>query len=116
MNLASLIAALIAVESSGNNLAIGDGGKAIGPLQIHREVVTDVNRISGKAFQWRRMTNRAEATQVCTIYLNHYATPARLGRPVSAQDAARIWNGGPSGHRKSATIPYANKVKKHLKP
>lgn len=116
MNLASLIAALIAVESSGNNLAIGDGGKAIGPLQIHKEVVADVNRISGKAFQWRRMTNRAEATEVCTIYLNHYATPTRLGRPVSAQDAARIWNGGPSGHRKAATIPYANKVKKHLKP
>jgi len=67
-----LIAALIAVESGGRDTAIGDGGKAIGPLQIHRSVVQDVNRLTGASYQWQRMTNRSEAISVCKAYLTHY--------------------------------------------
>lgn len=111
MSLSAIIAILVSIESSGNDLAIGDGGAARGPLQIHKSVVEDVNRISGKHFQWRRMTNRAEATQVATIYLSHYATEARLGHKPSAEEVARIWNGGPNGYRRTATDGYARKFK-----
>jgi hypothetical protein len=103
--LTNLIAALILVESSGNDLAIGDNGQALGPLQIHRAVVEDANRISRRSYQWHRMTNRAEAIQVCAIYLGHYAS----GKTTEA--ASRIWNGGPQGHRKASTIAYWRKVK-----
>lgn len=112
MNLAAIIGVLISIESSGNDLAIGDGGAARGPLQIHREVVQDVNRISGKKFQWTRMTNRAEAKQVAEIYLGHYATEKRLGRKVTPQDVARIWNGGPNGYKVKATDRYVAKFEK----
>jgi hypothetical protein len=115
MNLTNIIAALIAIESSGNDLAIGDGGKAIGPLQIHREVVQDVNRITGKRYDWQRMTNRLEASQVCSAYLTHYATEKRLGRQPRPEDMARIWNGGPNGFKKKATDGYAKKFHKLTK-
>jgi hypothetical protein len=111
MSLSAIIAILVSIESNGNDLAIGDGGAARGPLQIHKSVVEDVNRISGKHYQWRRMTNRAEATQVATIYLSHYATEARLGHKPTGEDVARIWNGGPNGYRRAATDGYARKFK-----
>jgi len=112
MNLGPLIAALITVETGGcrnPDLAIGDGGAAIGALQIHRAVVLDVNRIAGTNYTHSQMTNRVAARRVCEIYLNRYAD----GR--TNEEAARIWNGGPTGYRKSATLAYWNKVKKVIK-
>ena len=109
MNLTNLITALIAVESSGNDLAIGDGGRAIGPLQIHKAVVIDVNRITGSTYRHADMTNRAQARAVCEAYLRHY------GRGKTVEQQARIWNGGPTGDRKTVTEAYWDKVRKHLK-
>ncbi len=108
--LSNLITALIAVESSGNDLAIGDNGRAVGPLQIHRGVVQDVNRITGSHYRWESMTNRVQARAVCEAYLKHY------GKGKSTEDQARIWNGGPQGYnKKQATQAYWAKVKKELK-
>lgn len=115
MSIAAIIGILISIESSGNDLAIGDGGAARGPLQIHKSVVQDVNRISGRSYQWSRMTNRAEATQVAQIYLSHYATEKRLGHKPTPQEIARIWNGGPNGHKTKATDRYAAKFSKLTK-
>lgn len=108
-NLSNLITALIAVESSGNDLAVGDQGKAIGCLQIHRGVVLDVNRITGSHYKHSEMTNRVAARAVCEAYLKAY------GKGASTEQLARRWNGGPTGDRKSATEAYWSKVKKHLK-
>jgi soluble lytic murein transglycosylase-like protein len=107
--LSNLITALIAVESSGNDLAIGDNGRAVGPLQIHRGVVLDVNRITGSNYRHQDMTNRAAARSVCQAYLMHY------GRGATTEQLARRWNGGPTGDRKSATEAFWAKVKKNLK-
>jgi len=108
VNLGPLIAALITVESNGRDNAVGDAGLAIGALQIHRAVVVDANRIAGTSYTHDQMTNRVAARRVCEIYLSRYAA----GK--TNEEAARIWNGGPTGHRKSATVSYWNKVKKHL--
>lgn len=105
-----LIAALIAVESGGNDLAVGDRGQAVGALQIHPAVIRDVNRIAGTHYSHAGMTNRADAVHVCRIYLGHWATPARIGRPVTDTDRARIWNGGPDGYRSAATKTYGKKI------
>ena len=109
MNLSNLITALIAVESSGNDLAIGDNKRAVGPLQIHRGVVLDVNRFTGSHYRWEQMTNRVQARAVCEAYLKHY------GKGCTTEQLARRWNGGPTGDRKSATEAYWAKVKKNLK-
>ncbi|MDI9409358.1 MAG: transglycosylase SLT domain-containing protein [Candidatus Pacebacteria bacterium] len=107
--LSNLITALIAVESSGNDQAIGDNGRALGPLQIHRGVVQDVNRITGSHYKHSEMTNRVAARAVCEAYLKAY------GKGATTEQLARRWNGGPTGDRKSATEAYWAKVKKHLK-
>lgn len=109
MNLHSLISALMIVESSGNDQAIGDNGRAIGPLQIHKSVVLDVNRITGSNYRHSEMTNRVAARAVCQAYLEHY------GRGKSLEDQARIWNGGPTGHKKAATVSYWRRVQKAIK-
>lgn len=109
MNLNNLITALMIVESSGNDMAIGDNGRALGPLQIHRGVVLDVNRITGSQYRHQDMTNRAAARAVCQAYLEHY------GKGKSLEQQARIWNGGPTGDRKQATVAYWRRVQKAIK-
>jgi len=109
MNLTNLISALMIVESSNNDLAIGDQGRAIGCLQIHKAVVLDVNRFTGSHYRWEAMTNRVQARAVCEAYLTHY------GKGCTTEQLARRWNGGPTGDRKSATEAYWAKVKKQLK-
>jgi hypothetical protein len=109
MNLNNLITALMIVESSGNDQAIGDNGRALGPLQIHRGVVLDVNRITGSHYKHSEMTNRVAARAVCQAYLEHY------GRGKTTEEQARIWNGGPQGHKKKTlTEAYWAKVKKQM--
>lgn len=108
MNLTNLISALIAVESAGRDNAIGDGGRALGPLQIHRGVILDVNRFTGANYRWEQMTNRAQARAVCEAYLRHY------GRGATTEQLARRWNGGPQGDHKPATLQYWRKVEKEL--
>jgi hypothetical protein len=109
MNLTNLITALIAVESGGRDSAIGDQGRALGPLQIHRGVVLDVNRITGSNYRHSEMTNRVQARAVCEAYLTHY------GRGATTEQLARRWNGGPTGDRKTATLGYWRKVEAQLK-
>ena len=107
--ISNLISALIIVESSNNDLAVGDQGRAIGCLQIHRAVVLDVNRITGSHYKHSEMTNRVAARAVCQAYLEHY------GRGKSLEEQARIWNGGPTGDRKPVTLAYWRRVQKAIK-
>ena len=107
--ISNLISALIIIESSGNDLAVGDQGRAIGCLQIHKSVVADVNKFTGSQYRWESMTNRAQARAVCEAYLKHY------GKGASTEQLARRWNGGPKGDTKTSTEAYWAKVKKHLK-
>jgi hypothetical protein len=110
MNLTNLISALIIVESSGNDQAIGDNGRALGPLQIHRGVVLDVNRITGSHYRHQDMTNRVAARAVCEAYLKHYVTEKRIGRKPTVADFAKVWNSGPEGFKKTCSDKYAAKV------
>ena len=109
MNLNSLISALMIVESGNNDQAIGDQGRALGPLQIHKAVVLDVNRFTKSNYRHHDMTNRVAARAVCQAYLEHY------GRGKTTEQQARIWNGGPTGDRKPVTLAYWRRVQKAIK-
>jgi len=91
----ALVAALIAVESSGNDQA--RNGSYIGPLQIGPAVVADVNRVYGTRYVHAEMTNRSKAVQVCDLYLSHYVSERTLGRKPRDRDYAMAWNLGPYG-------------------
>ena len=109
MNYARLIDAIILVESGGQDMAIGDGNRARGPLQVHKAVVEDVNRFAGTSYSWKGMTNRVAARKVCALYLQRYA------KGSSNEEAARIWNGGPTGPSKTATKRYWMRVSREIK-
>ena len=110
LDLDRLIPALVKVESNGNASAVGDRGKALGQLQIWSVVVQDVNRAYGNAYVHADAFCPAKSEAICRAYLAIYCTPKRLGRQPTMEDAARIWNGGPNGHRKKTTIKYWHKV------
>ena len=109
-----LIRAITHVESRGNNSAVGDGGLAYGSLQIHRGVVLDVNRVYGTNYTHRDAFDRASAVDLFRKYIAIYAVERRLGREPTREDKARIWNGGPNGFKKTATLGYWAKVRSVL--
>jgi hypothetical protein len=114
LDLDRLIPALVQVESNGNPRAVGDNGKALGQLQIWSVVVIDVNRAKGTRYTHKDAFDPAKAEAICRAYLSIYATPRRLGRTPTMEDAARIWNGGPNGWKKKATDSYWHKVARAL--
>lgn len=101
-----LLGAIKWVESKGDPDAKGDGGLAVGCMQIHPIMVTDVNRILG----WDGYTlddryDRHKSYQMFRIYTYHYC------KGKDFEHIARCWNGGPSGYKKESTKAYWEKVK-----
>jgi hypothetical protein len=120
--------ALMHVESRGDPWAIGDqhlAHKAYGPLQIRQTAVTDLNRRCAKEIQDRFgkqclkvedfLGNVELSCWAFDRYTDLYARPKVLGRAPTDEDRARIWNGGPSGHRNPRTRAYWRKVSDALR-
>jgi hypothetical protein len=102
--------ALHYVETSGRLGPIrGDNGAALGPLQIHRVYFQD----SGVKGSYSQVADLAFARRVATAYFKRYAPKAWERGDVLT--LARVHNGGPSGHRKAATLAYARKVVNAMK-
>ena len=97
--------ALHIVETSGRTGPIlGDNGRALGPLQIHRGYHTDA-RIGG---DYAQCADLDYSRRVVSAYLQRYAPAAWAAGDVTT--LARIHNGGPRGASKQATIHYGAKV------
>jgi hypothetical protein len=105
---AGLWEAVCAVESGGNPRAIGDGGKAAGIAQIWAITVKDINRFAGTRYTLSDRFDPVKSKEMFNLYVEHY------GKGRSLQYKARLWNGGPGGNNKTATIAYWKKIKKHL--
>ena len=105
---AGLWEAVCAVESGGNPRAVGDKGKAVGIAQIHPIMVKDVNAFAGTSFTLKDRLDPVKSKEMFTLYTEHY------GKGRSVQFKARIWNGGPQGASKRATLAYWRKIQKHL--
>lgn len=122
------MAACISVESGGDAKAQGDyedkknklRPKAIGILQIHKEMVDDVNRINGLRGDKARYTyddrwDVAKSKQMFRTYQSWYAKyyPIAAGKEIEVM--ARRWNGGPRGElKREKTSEYWRKVKAAL--
>ena len=125
-NIDGLITALVKTESNGNAAAIGDNGRAFGILQIHKVMVDDFNRITGKSYKHSDMFDETKsletAKRVLSFYSKHIEKTA--GRKASEKELAFIWNGGgsawkrvnsPLNDTKQRNLErYWNKVAKNL--
>ena len=128
-----LLDAIMWVESKGDAYALGDrdnlwNARAIGAYQIWKICVDDVNRIVAmhhvvspkQKFTYDDRFNPVLSRSMCRIYITHYGQDPYNGEPtphgLMSQDErmARIWNGGPRGHLKAATLPYWKKVKAEM--
>ena len=98
--------ALHIVETSGRRGPIvGDGGAALGPLQIHRGFHAD-SRVAG---DYSRVAELDYSKRVATAYFKRWAPDAWAKGDVEV--LARVFNGGPRGHLKAATKSYGVRVK-----
>lgn len=86
-----------------------------GPLQISRAAHADAlehwPHIGG---EYQDVDRLDYSISVFNAYQDRYATKKRVGI-ATPEIKSRIWNGGPNGHKKDATIPYWSKVQKWLK-
>ena len=111
---AGLWEAVCQVESGGNALAIGDGGRAAGVAQIWAITVRDVNRFAGTRYTLNDRFNVEKSRAIFQLYTEHYA------KGKSDQIKAKIWNGGPNamkatGQKLLNLNRYWAKIQKHLK-
>lgn len=106
----NLLRAINQVEASGrtNGMIVGDGGKAIGPFQIHYVYWLD----SGVRGEYQDCHSYHYSVRVVTAYLNRYANNALIRKDY--ERLARVHNGGPKGYQKEGTKDYWRKVKKQL--
>lgn len=112
-----LIPVMIQVESSGDDNAVGDGGKAVGCLQIWPIYVDDCNRILKKRwFNTADRVSRSKSISMTRTYLYHYGKAERV-QPTSREDwmlkLAAMHNADPSGYLNLDT-KYVKKIKREL--
>jgi len=108
-----LVDAMIHVESRGDSTAIGDGGRAVGVLQIHPIMVREVNRILEKNGSDVRYTyddrySVKKSKEMFYVWKEYYHPNS------SYEKIARCWNGGTNGHMFYCTHRYWRKVQDRL--
>jgi hypothetical protein len=107
----SLLHAIHQVESSGSTKdnIVGDKGKAIGPLQIHYSCWFDATEYDKSiGGEYKDCFKLSYSKKIFLAYMQRY------GKGKTIEQQARIWNGGPKGYKKSATIKYWGKTKGYL--
>jgi hypothetical protein len=106
----SFFRALHIVETSGKiGPTLGDQGRALGPLQIHKSYHAD-SRVAG---DYARCADLEYSKRVVTAYLQRYAPQAWAAGDVEV--LARTHNGGVRGATKPATKGYGVRVKALMK-
>jgi len=102
-----LIEKIWLTESSGRlDPPAGDGGRAVGPLQIHKCVIDDVNRRYRTNFSYADRRDLHKSKQIAKLYVTMWLD-------IHKQEiAARIYNGGPRGWQKKTTDEYWQRVQK----
>jgi hypothetical protein len=117
----ALYSSIAWVESKGNPNAKSKDG-AVGIIQIKPVMVTEVNRICNiignkKHFTMLDRKNTKKSAEMFWIYQEFYH-PDIMKDSISVKQVemlARTWNGGPGGHRKTATKKYWHKVNNRFK-
>ena len=105
--------AVAQVESASCDTVVGDGGKAIGRMQIWeiywKDAMAKCPKIGGS---YQDCKTKVYAERVVVAYLLRYAKSAVESKDW--QTLARVHNGGPKGATKAATRKYWVKVRREL--
>lgn len=100
-----LFDAIRMVESGGNDRAIGDEGRALGPYQITAVYWRDGCEAGGVTWDYHAgVWDRARCEYVMYLYWTRHG--ARTD-----EQRARMHSGGPRGPQKASTLAYWQRVK-----
>ena len=119
-NEARLLDAIWFVESGCRNGPIkGDGGNALGPMQIWRAFWQDAVEFSGQGGKYEDVADIVYAKKTVSNYWKRYCIARRVGGEPTIWHAAVMVNGGPNAHKASGTkeanlVKYWNKVWKRF--
>jgi hypothetical protein len=109
-----LLEAIILVETQGDSTKVGDGGKAVGILQIHPIMVREVNNCAKKLSIKKKFTYEDRKSKTKSIEM--FWIWAKCHHKTSTNEKiARNWNGGPNGYKYNSTKYYWGKVQVELK-
>jgi hypothetical protein len=104
---------MVQVESGGRLDLVGDNGKAIGPLQIHKiywiDAVSYDKTLAPPDYKYEDCKKLEYAEKIVVAYWNMWAS-----KNASWEELARVHNGGPKGFGKKATEAYWVKVNKEM--
>jgi len=107
----NLLDAMYAVESNRGKSLLGDGGKAIGQYQIWREYWQDaVDFDPSIGGSYKDCMDKAYSEKIIRAYWKRYAP-----KGATLEQLARIHNGGPKGHTRTATLKYWKKIVKAMR-
>lgn len=105
--------AIVWRESRGRVDAFNPAELAAGIVQIRPIVIADLNRIAG--YEKWKLTDRwcpAKSWMIFREYTGYWIT--RFDLEDTAENRARIFNGGPRGYRKTSTLGYWQDVKRRM--
>ena len=115
-NIDRLLDSIWYVESGCRNGPIkGDGGNALGPMQIWRGFWQDAVEFSGQGGKYEDVADIKYAKKTVKNYWKRYCTARRVGREPTIWHAAVMVNGGPNAHKasgkkKANLVKYWDKV------
>lgn len=106
---AGLLDRLAALESGGDDAAVNPAEDAHGRWQVRAGYLADGNAEAGTSYALAEMHDPQKAETIVRAYLGRYgrAFAARAGRAPTAEELARIHNGGPRGAESPRTLAYA---------
>ena len=105
MNWAALIAAVAMIESGNDPAAVNRTEGAYGLLQVRQCALDDVNAHYGLGLRMVDVrVSRDTSRLVFILYVRRWGAE-------TPEQAARIWNGGPRGMEKTATLEYWARVR-----
>ena len=113
-----LLLALKMAESGCKSDAIGDNGKAVGILQLHKVYVDDANRIVGyNRYSYSDRYDVRKSEEMTRIVLTHYGKhyERKTGKRCTDEMLARIHNRGYSQWNDRLGERYWKRVQKFLK-
>jgi hypothetical protein len=107
------IHAINMVEASGRNGNIyGDGFKARGGFQIHKQAWYDAVKYKRIGGVYADCAKKEYAIKIFEAYLERYGQ--KFIETQNYEALSRIWNGGPKGYLNPNTLNYWYKVRKYL--
>jgi hypothetical protein len=99
------------IETLNTDSLIGDSGKAYGRYQMHAVCVKGSGLEDLLNYQHKDMFDSVKAERVfwAAMGVHCYTYAQKYGKYPNYRELARMWNGGPNGHKKQSTLNYLKK-------